>query len=80
MQTIREGVEAALTYIESHLTDEMDVHNVAARAYISAFHFQRIFSALCGMPLGEYIRCRRLTRFLTIRWTTSFSTLRRPRR
>ena len=61
MQTIREGVEAALTYIESHLTDEMDVHNVAARAYISAFHFQRIFSALCGMPLGEYIRCRRLT-------------------
>ena len=61
MQTIREGVEAALTYIESHLTDEMDVHDVAARAYISAFHFQRIFSALCGMPLGEYIRCRRLT-------------------
>ena len=61
MQTIREGVEAALTYIEENLTGEIDVHDVAARACVSAFHFQRIFSALCGMPLGEYVRCRRLT-------------------
>ena len=61
MQTIREGVEAALAYIEENLTEEIGVHDVAARACVSAFHFQRIFSALCGMPLGEYVRCRRLT-------------------
>lgn len=61
MQTIREGIEAAIAYIEENLTWELDVHDVAARAYVSAFHFQRIFSALCGMPLGEYIRSRRLT-------------------
>ena len=61
MQTIREGVREAIAYIEAHLTEEMDVHDVAARAYVSAFHFQRIFSAMCGMPLGEYIRARRLT-------------------
>ncbi len=61
MQTIHEGLQAAIAYIEAHLTDELDVHDVAARAYVSAFHFQRIFSALCGMPLGEYVRCRRLT-------------------
>lgn len=61
MQTIREGIQAALDYIEAHLTEEMDVHDIAARAYISAFHFQRLFSSLCGMPLGEYIRRRRLT-------------------
>ena len=61
MQTIQEGIRAAIDYIEAHLTDEMDVHDVAARAYVSAFHFQRIFTALCGMPLGEYVRCRRLT-------------------
>ena len=61
MQTIREGVREAIAYVEAHLTEEMDVHDVAARAYVSAFHFQRIFSAMCGMPLGEYIRARRLT-------------------
>lgn len=61
MQAWLEGLQSALNYIEEHLTDEVDVHDVAARAYVSAFHFQRIFSALCGMPLGEYVRFRRLT-------------------
>ena len=56
MQTIREGVQAAIDYIEDNLTVEIDVHDVAARAYVSAFHFQRMFSAMCGVPLGEYIR------------------------
>ena len=61
MQSIREGIQAAISYIESHLTEEMDVHQIAARAYLSAFHFQRVFSAMCGVSLGEYIRRRRLT-------------------
>ena len=61
MPDIREGLQAALDYVEAHLTEEMDVHDIAARAYVSAYHFQRIFSAVCGMPLGEYVRCRRLT-------------------
>lgn len=58
---MRERLQAAIDYIEAHLTEELDVHEVAARAYVSAFHFQRIFTSLCGMPLGEYIRRRRLT-------------------
>ena len=61
MQTIHEGVQAAIDYIEANLTDEIDVHDIAARAYVSAYHFQRVFSAMCGLPLGEYIRRRRLT-------------------
>ena len=61
MQSIREGVQAALDYIEANLAGELDVRDVAARAYVSPFHFQRIFSSLCGLPLGEYIRRRRLT-------------------
>lgn len=61
MQNWLEGLQAAIAYIEEHLTDEMDVHDVAARAYVSAFHFQRMFSVFCGVPLGEYIRRRRLT-------------------
>lgn len=61
MHTIPEGIQAAIDYIEARLTQELDVHDIAARAYVSAFHFQRLFSCLCGMPLGEYIRRRRLT-------------------
>ena len=51
----------ALTYIEDHLTDELRTEDIAAAAYMSPFHFQKMFSALCGMTLGEYIRGRRLT-------------------
>ena len=58
---MRDRMQATIDHIEAHLTEEMDVHDIAARAYVSAFHFQRVFSALCGMPRGEYIRCRRLT-------------------
>ena len=56
-----ENLQMALNYIEAHLTDEIRIEDVAAQAYVSSFHFQRIFSALCGMPVGEYVRCRKLT-------------------
>jgi len=56
-----ENLQAALDYIEAHLTDEIRTEDVAAQAYVSAFHFQRMFSALCGVTLGEYVRFRRLT-------------------
>lgn len=61
MLSWQEALQSALDYIEENLTGEIDVHDVAARAYVSAYHFQRVFSATFGMPLGEYVRCRRLT-------------------
>ena len=61
MPSWQEALQSALDYIEENLTGEIDVHDVAARAYVSAYHFQRVFSATFGMPLGEYVRCRRLT-------------------
>ena len=56
-----EGVRSALDYIEENLTEELDIQKIAMRAYVSPFYFQRIFSALCGIGVGEYIRNRRLT-------------------
>ena len=56
-----EGIQKALRYIEENLTGELEVGEIAKRAYISPFYFQRIFAALCGISLGEYIRNRRLT-------------------
>ena len=55
------GIQNALNYIEEHLTEEIDYDEVAKEAACSSFYFQRIFSILCGITLGEYIRNRRLT-------------------
>lgn len=41
--------------------EPIDYEEAAKRAYSSSFHFQRVFSILCGFTLGEYIRCRRLS-------------------
>ena len=55
------GLQRAIDYIEDNLTEDLDYEQIAARAYVSSFHFQRIFSILCNYSLGEYIRNRRLT-------------------
>lgn len=55
------GFQRAIDYVEEHIGEEIDYEAVAARAYLSSFHFQRLFTLLVGIPLGEYIRRRRLT-------------------
>ena len=55
------GIQRAVDYIEAHLTDEIDYDAVAKEAYSSPFHFQRVFSVLCGYTVGDYIRMRRLS-------------------
>jgi len=55
------GLGRAIDYIEEHITEEIDYNEVAKQAYSSSYHFQRVFSILCGYTLGEYIRSRRLT-------------------
>lgn len=55
------GMQHALDYIEEHLTEDIDYNAVAAVSYSSSYHFQRVFSILCGYTLGDYIRFRRLS-------------------
>ena len=55
------GIQNAINYIEDHLTEPIDYDRVAKESFSSPFHFQRVFSILCGYTLGEYIRSRRLT-------------------
>ncbi len=55
------GIQNAINYIETHLTDEIEIEKVASEAAMSTFYFQRIFGILCGVTLGDYIRFRRLT-------------------
>lgn len=55
------GMQRAIEYIENHLTERIDYDKVAAESYSSSYHFQRVFSILCGFTVGEYIRNRRLS-------------------
>ncbi len=47
--------------IEDDLDGEVDVRVLARIAGTSEYHFRRMFSALAGIPLSEYVRRRRLT-------------------
>ena len=55
------GMQKAIDYIEANLTEEIDYEKVATESFSSSYHFQRVFSILCGYTLGEYIRLRRLS-------------------
>lgn len=56
-----ERLNESVSYIEAHLADEIDLDRVAQIACCSAFHFQRMFSYIAGVPLAEYIRRRKMT-------------------
>ena len=54
------SLNKAMQYIEEHLLDEIHDKQLSRIACCSEYHFRRMFSFLAGMPLGEYIRRRRL--------------------
>lgn len=54
-------MNAAMDYIEAHISDEIDLEVLASKAYCSSFNFQRMFSFITDIGVAEYIRRRRLT-------------------
>ncbi|MEV6422218.1 AraC family transcriptional regulator [Streptomyces sp. NPDC051662] len=56
-----ERLNQAMEHIERNLGQPIEVAELARIAVTSEYHFRRLFSALAGMPLSEYIRRRRLT-------------------
>ena len=61
MQGWIEGFGDSIDFMEKNLTEELDIEEIAEKAGLSPFYYQRIFGALCGMTVGEYIRVRRMT-------------------
>lgn len=55
------GLQRAINYIEANLLKDIEYDDIARYAYSSSFYFQRTFSLLTGITVGEYIRNRRLT-------------------
>ncbi|MFG2867042.1 GyrI-like domain-containing protein [Streptomyces sp. NPDC048338] len=56
-----ERLNEAMEHIESRLDQPIDVAELARTAMTSEYHFRRMFSALAGRPLSEYVRRRRLS-------------------
>ncbi|MET8216136.1 AraC family transcriptional regulator [Streptomyces hirsutus] len=56
-----ERLNQALEHIEGRLEQQVDATELARIAATSEYHLRRMFSALAGMPLSEYVRRRRLT-------------------
>ena len=56
-----ERMRRALAYLEENLAEDIDIGRAARMAACSPFYFQRLFSIVTGMTVGEYIRRRRLT-------------------
>ncbi|MCL7380204.1 AraC family transcriptional regulator [Streptomyces sp. 35G-GA-8] len=56
-----ERLNQAMEHIERNLGQRIEVAELARIAVTSEYHLRRLFSALAGMPLSEYIRRRRLT-------------------
>jgi len=54
-------IQKAIDFIEDNIFDEINSEIIASQAYMSAFYFQKVFSIICSMTLGDYIRNRRLT-------------------
>lgn len=56
-----ERLNQAMDHLERHLDQRVEVAELARIAVTSEYHLRRMFSALAGLPLSEYIRRRRLT-------------------
>ncbi|WP_165068129.1 AraC family transcriptional regulator [Marisediminicola senii] len=48
-------------YIDGHLTEELEVAQLASTLGTTEYHLRRMFSSLAGMPLSEYVRRRRMS-------------------
>jgi len=57
-----ERLNEALLYIENNLDGEISYEKAGRLANCSTYHFQRMFTYIAGIPLGEYIRRRRLSK------------------
>lgn len=51
----QKAVNQVIEYIDSHLSEEIELKKLARIAHISPYHFHRIFFSIIGENVGEYI-------------------------
>ncbi len=52
-----EQIQESIEFIESHLGEELSIRDLAEKAALSPFYYQRLFRRLVKQPAAEYISC-----------------------
>ncbi len=66
-------IRRAVELMHAHLGEELPLEELAAAAYLSPFHFARLFKKLTGLPPHAYLAALRLERARTLLATTDDS-------
>ncbi len=53
-------IKESIEYIEDNLDNKIELKELADKAFLSKYHFHRVFHSVVGEPVAEYIRRRRL--------------------
>lgn len=53
-------IKKSIEYIEDNLKKKIELQEIANKAFLSKYHFHRVFHATIGESVAEYIRRRRL--------------------
>lgn len=61
-----ELVENALLYIEDNLEESLSLESVSNHFSISKYYFHRLFSAMMGCSINNYILSRRLNKSVSL--------------
>ncbi|MCL2046952.1 MAG: AraC family transcriptional regulator [Oscillospiraceae bacterium] len=56
----KEAIKNSIVYIESKLQEKIGMDELAEHVFFSRTHYQRLFHAIVGQPVMEYIKMRRL--------------------
>lgn len=54
------AIKNSIAFIESRLSDNLSINEIASQAFFSRTHYQRLFHSIVGEPVMEYIKKRRL--------------------
>lgn len=67
----KEILDNVICYIEENICSKLTVEDIAARAYMSPAHLQRLFHITFGMTIAEYVRYRKLQKALELLYYTN---------
>lgn len=56
-----ERIEKVIDFVEKNINSKINLDQIASEACFSKYHFHRVFHAIAGETLGDYIRKRRLS-------------------
>jgi AraC family transcriptional regulator len=66
-------IRRAVELMHAHLAEELPLEELAAAAYLSPFHFARLFKKLTGLPPHAYLAALRIERARMLLATTDLS-------